>query len=1330
MLAIGFTIGLFSFWGLIGCAVVRALRTRMPPLQEMLLAPVVGLVLTIVPVFILNRAGIPVARFGYPLTIALLVFAGALAVLAGRPRPFVDLPWRDYAPFAAVLLLALLLTGRPMFEYGLEWVSFCNDDMANYCLGAVRFYHHGFFEVPRYEDLARGVDYSLFYWFFHVPGMGRTGSELLIAWGMSISGLSPHQVFMPQIVAFHLCQISATGALVYRSREMKTPALATCLLLAGSALATFGVIYQLNSQVIGLALLAGAAAALMRPYGTPEIDGDGIGDRAPDGSRATARDATGAKDPARWRLLLRQGVLVGILMSGLFVMYPEVLPMLGLAWMIYVGLQLRRRRANPRAVVTIVLVAAATGVVLLWRHVPVVFSFIFRQSAAGAAGGELQNMFYPFYLLPSGVADLWGFFPLTRVPPEPVGSATILAAWTMLLVAAALAVWLSGREHPVAMLTAVMIALGVFLFFQRASFGLYKLAMFLQPFLWGTIAVAWLTLVPPRPATAAAPAAAGSTPRGRQVIRRAQRRQARKHFLRRFGPLVLLALPGVFVQQGYVQASRGRGQRTGFGELADPSATRINAEFRQLLAANGVPDGQAHRGAGPPPDAPRPPGGVVLDSYNIVLAKFQAVYARGTEAAYPSTAMGTAMTPFDIEGSAAPEWAVAAALKMSVDLQHSFGRYQFDLHDRTRPGTVNPFMYRMLGPRLPPAPQPIGATPATTLAPGPLPLFIGTGGRQTVFNRWNGRAIDRHFFALPLGRVRDHLVFTESQLGRGYYLSPGNIALYQLEPDPKFIPGTTMSAAGRHMLFEVVNPSPQVRMMLNISTSLRSDGDNALPPAAAIGAERQLLPIVGRGSARVFSPPLAVQTVAGRPFVAIDLGRDGGPFMTYRSGLMRLYGEGVSLDWRRLVAFARDISLVSERQYAAMKPPSQLQHFPDDVKNPHFEYSGLYEDGWVSDHAWFDLAPPWNASGLLIKGNVPDLGDPAFQTEITVSIDGEEVARRTLALHWNELTIPLPKQATPRFPGRRRIELRLTRYQPLPEPDGRPVTFQIGFIGWDTAPAAPIELRDVAAELANPLLEASGLDGDRWAAQKVSLRLTQTPDRRHLVVRGMVPRPADGAGGPGGSAGENFKTTLRVTVDGKPAGERTVGVGDFEFTAEVDPVATPTARRVELSFSATQPLAPPDPRTVSCQLTSIGFEPPPAPPTRLTRFPEDLRHPLLVPSGVYDDGWVAPTSSMRLRCPPESDELTVRGMVPRIGDDAAFQSEMIVLIDGQEVGRQAVKPGPVELRFPLPPPEEAADPTNVALVELRFSTAQTLPADGRSIGARLSLIGFTSPNEP
>ncbi len=42
-----------------------------------------------------------------------------------------------------------------------------------------------------------------------------------------------------------------------------------------------------------------------------------------------------------------------------------------------------------------------------------------------------------------------------------------------------------------------------------------------------------------------------------------------------------------------------------------------------------------------------------------------------------------------------------------------------------------------------------------------------------------------------------------------------------------------MSAAGRYLLFEVLNPSDEVRLLLEISMSLKSE--DRLPPAAAVG---------------------------------------------------------------------------------------------------------------------------------------------------------------------------------------------------------------------------------------------------------------------------------------------------------------------------------------------------------------------------------------------------------------------------------------------------------------------------------------------------------------
>src|SRR5438045_5042708 len=189
----------------------------MDPLQELLVSPVIGVVVLTLPLFLLNRLGLPVSRFAYPLTIFGLVAAGAPLLLMSRSR----VPWRDATPFGCVLLVALVAAAWPMLQYGFDWLSLCNDDMANYCLGAARFYRHGFADAPTAADLVGGADYSQFYWFLHVPAMVRPGVELVLAWAMAVTQLSPLRVFMPLVMAFHLCQVSALGALIYSSRASR-----------------------------------------------------------------------------------------------------------------------------------------------------------------------------------------------------------------------------------------------------------------------------------------------------------------------------------------------------------------------------------------------------------------------------------------------------------------------------------------------------------------------------------------------------------------------------------------------------------------------------------------------------------------------------------------------------------------------------------------------------------------------------------------------------------------------------------------------------------------------------------------------------------------------------------------------------------------------------------------------------------------------------------------------------------------------------------------------------------------------------------------------------
>jgi hypothetical protein len=1241
LIAFGLCIVLFAFWSILGYAVVRALKVRMDPLQEMLLAPAVGVVVLTIPLFLVNRLGVPVSRFTYPLTVVLLVVAG-LSVLLTRPR----LLWRDWRPFGFVLLLALVAAGWPMLEFGFDWLSLCNDDMANYCLGAARFYHYGFFDAPELQELLAARDYTQFYWYLHVPGMVRPGVELVLAWAMALTQLHAHQIFMPTVIAFHLCQISALGALVYQSPAMRRPALAGCALLAVSALATFGALYQLIAQVYGMALIAATAAVLLRPYGGPGVE-------------------------PMWR----RGLLGGILGAGLLLLYPEVIPIVGGSWLLYLFGEALHRRLPAKALGVFVAAALVVVVGLLWRQALGIVGFMYGQAAKGSTGADLGDVFFPFYQLPSGMADFWGFFPLTYVPTEPVGSIAIAAAALLLLFAVAAAARLAWRRHPVAIVAAVMLALAAYLLVRGANFGLYKIAMFLQPFVLGTMALAAFALF----------------------------KRARTAVL----VLVLLALPGLYVQQVYVVDSRGAATAGGFPEIADPTRSRINHDLQQTLAAHAD---AAHK------------GGIVSDTSNIVLAKFESYYTRGFRSVFPGATVGISVLGFTHEGKAlAPQDVAQLAVGLHRQMNLRRHRYDFNLHDPAHPDATNWFEYSDIGPFADPedVPGTTGLTPDT--------LLVITGPKQGILNRWGARrrfgtaADEMNFLVRPLDRVSDHLVFIESELGRSYFMSHYGVSMYQLEPDPIFYRGKTMAGVGRRFMFQALHPTPGSRLVLELTSSLNADGNNRLPDAIAIGSRQHSLGLTGRGSARVFSPPLEPQVLGGRSFVGLDLRQDAVPFREERNGLMRLYGRDVSLDRRMLVCFSRDISMVSQRHYASMVPPASIGKFPRDLENQALEYSGIYEDGWASDRAWCRLSQPWDADAVVVRGSVPHLTDLSFQTELTVLVDGREAARKTVGLQGFEIRAPLPKDLGPADgagQARRRVELVFSKLQNLPRGDQRPVSCMITHLGFGSPPAPPVALQKFPDDFhANPLHAATGLSPDGWVAQRVSVQLAQPPAHHRLTVRGMVPQIADAS----------FSSAVRVLVDGQTVAEQSVRVGEFEITVPVPDKSPPGARKVELEFSAAQNLPAADGRTVTARLSFLGFAPSPKPPSRLEQFPQDLRLPLVQAAGVYDDGWVGPAASFQLDEPLDAWCLEVSGMVPQIGDASGFKTEAVILLDGKEIDRRNLGVGQFDIRLPLTP-QAAGESTR--RIELKFSAVQTLPApDDRNVAARLTAVRFATVGE-
>jgi len=204
MIALLLVLGTFLYLTFIGQAVVALLRPRLGVLWSWFIAPTVGLALLIVLITRLNVWGIPVRVAGPWLTLGMFVAAVGIFIWR-RPK----LPWRQLAPFFGIVCVYLLYVGWPAVRFGFNWISYGNDDMANYCLAAERFLNHGYYDLPLQTDL-EGRNYTQHYWFMHGLQQIRPGSELAVAWVSSLTGLKAHQTFMPTILMLSMLQILRT----------------------------------------------------------------------------------------------------------------------------------------------------------------------------------------------------------------------------------------------------------------------------------------------------------------------------------------------------------------------------------------------------------------------------------------------------------------------------------------------------------------------------------------------------------------------------------------------------------------------------------------------------------------------------------------------------------------------------------------------------------------------------------------------------------------------------------------------------------------------------------------------------------------------------------------------------------------------------------------------------------------------------------------------------------------------------------------------------------------------------------------------------------------
>lgn len=469
-------------------------------------------------------------------------------------------------------------------------------------------------------------------------------------------------------------------------------------------------------------------------------------------------------------------------------------------------------------------------------------------------------------------------------------------------------------------------------------------------------------------------------------------------------PLLLIPI-GIHTQQYYLSMSEGTG--AGFAEIPRASSDKLIEALKRLGETVKTPV-------------------VITDSANGSLIKFEAAYLRGRQFLTP-------VKKILAGGNANVE-------DREFDLMS--GGSQIRTNDFKENQEVEQIVARRDN----------------------VTLLVSTGN-QTALNRFSYPAnSDQDVVPVRWKDASNFLIFIHSD--RGHSIFTGNRIFTSLFP--VFVEGATNSSVapvGRYLLFRVVNPTAQFRLLLNLSAL-----DHSLPPAAAvIGETRERLDFIGSGSARAISAPMKPQLIHEVPYICIDMGMDSLPIKEIRKGLMRLWSTGLPLDYKRLVGVARNISIITNEEYGRFVPPSGISKIPGDFLNQEFEYSGVHEDGWLSANSYFIFSGNSALQPLVIRGVVPITHDPSFNTNLTAIVDGQEVGRRNLTIGEFEFRFPVSQRI-----GRRRVELRFDRTQPLLYNDTRRAAALLRCLSFEMKTCQTQDIPDVVTD-------GNGIwRGDNW----------------------------------------------------------------------------------------------------------------------------------------------------------------------------------------------------------------------------------------------------------
>ena len=908
-----------------------------------MISPTLGFSLQILIVSIINQAGYPVERFGR--SEAIITGVLSIGILAWK-KPSFNL--RLLAPFIGASFIVLAFAGWPLFKLGLSWLSYCNDDMANYCLAAKRFLHYGFFQVPTLEELTGG-DYSQCYWFMYVRNFSRYGCECLLAWVSAASGKNPLFVFMPTIVALGMTIPLGVAALVRASNSKYKAMVLASWLLSLSPLFLLGIFYQLIAQVAGVALLCATAALLMQE-----------------------------RFPWKGKLLLQQALILGTLGGALCITYPEITPFLGLGFLLWMAIKSIQKKGifwKP------MLLGLCGGVIALFWVRYNLFVYIvtlYNQIQHGTSTTLESDSLFPYFLVPSGLPALFGFSALADPFTKIEGYCYMVIATFFLLLWIFTVIDSMRKGKAAGCIAIVMIGMGSLLFYKQVGFGLFKLAMFMQPFIAIELALFFCSL-------------------------------------RLLPSLIgLLIYCGLQLPVGIFYGTSSLGlPNSRFVEI--PGISGSDLLIKKIF----------------------PEKVLSLKSSHLVIEKFLACLInqpcqilninRYFEDLVPSGELQKLpLNNFIIQIH--PYAQDIFSEKQLLSQYHSLFNQQ-----------------QLLGTSVIQLKKEKYADAKIIRPLNDVEPFNG------LLSLTNHKEKSSFFESDFPSKKETYLSFIHSDQGEHYYNlanSKKKISFYQKQKDP-YSPNQSMAGIGRYFLFEVTSPSPELYLRVAVTKSILGNGRTKLFEHAVIKGEHDLpANFKGDGAANLFIGPLNPLFINGVSYLALDFGEEGQLPEKDTTGIMSLFRKTKRIDPRYLTGYARDISAITGEKYATMERPRSIKDFPNDLAEAKtLEFSGWYEDGWISQHSYVVLGPRKQGEDLVIKGIIP--GTEKFISEgqtITVSVNGISLCdQQKLKTGPFELTFSMPKDDKKK--NSTRIDIEFSGVEKLATPDDRPVAAKISYLG-------------------------------------------------------------------------------------------------------------------------------------------------------------------------------------------------------------------------------------------------------------------------------------------